>query len=340
MKRTGWIALALALMLFPLSFDNPYYEQLGSLVLLGAISASAWNLIGGYAGQVSVGNAIFFGAGAYMPLLFYKLWEVSPLFGFPAGIVISIVIAVIIGIPTFRLSGHYFSMATIAVAELIRIVVGNWDFLGASIGLTGPAVPRDWSDLIFRSSIPYYYMFLSVLVLLLFITYCIERSRFGYYLRAIRSGERAARSLGVPVSRCKLYIFMLSATFTSLAGSLYVIKFGFIDPASGFGLLISVNMVIIAAFGGAGRLLGPLLGAVILIPLQSEANSFFGGGGTGLTYIIYGAIIMLIARYEPGGLLEMWDKFHERRASKRMRAQAKADLLKAPLTQSADSHVA
>jgi len=320
MKRTGWIALALVLVIFPLSFDDPYYEQLGSLVLLAAISASAWNLIGGYAGQVSVGNAIFFGAGAYMPLLFYKLWMVSPLFGFPAGIAVSIVIAVIIGIPTFRLSGHYFSMATIAVAELIRIVVSNWDFLGASIGLTGPAVARDWSDLIFRSSTPYYYMFLAVLVLLLFITYRIERSRFGYYLRAIRSGERAARSLGVPVSRCKLYIFMLSATFTSLAGSLYVAKFGFVDPASGFGTLISVNMVIIAAFGGAGRLLGPLLGAVILIPLQSEANSFFGGGGTGLTYIIYGAIIMLIARYEPGGLLEMWDRFRERRASRRNRA--------------------
>jgi len=316
MRRSGWIFLALLLLLFPLSFDNPYYEQLGSLVLLAAISASAWNLIGGYAGQVSVGNAVFFGAGAYMPLLFYKLWQVSPLYGFPAGIAVSIVIAVVIGIPTFRLSGHYFSMATIAVAELIRILVSNWDFVGASIGLTGPAVARDWSDLVFRSSIPYYYMFLTVLTVLLVMTYGIERSRFGYYLRAIRSGERAARSLGVPVSRYKLYIFILSATFTSLAGSLYAIKFGFADPASGFGILVSVNMVIVAALGGAGRLLGPLLGAVILIPLQSETNSLFGGGGTGFTYILYGGIIMLIARFEPGGLLTIWERFRERRASR------------------------
>lgn len=317
MRRSGWIALALVLVLFPLSFDNPYYEQLGSLVLLAAISASAWNLIGGYAGQVSVGNAVFFGAGAYMPLLFYKLWEVSPLYGFPAGIAVSVAIAVVIGIPTFRLSGHYFSMATIAVAELIRIVVSNWDFVGASIGLTGPAVARDWSDLVFRSSIPYYYMFLTVLTVLLVMTYCIERSRFGYYLRALRSGERAARSLGVPVSRCKLYIFILSAVFTSLAGSLYAIKFGFADPASGFGILVSVNMVIVAALGGAGRLLGPLLGAVILIPLQSETNTLFGGGGTGFTYILYGGIIMLIARFEPGGLLELWERIQDRRASRR-----------------------
>jgi len=317
MSRYGYSLLALGLLAFPLSFDNPYYEQLGSLVLLAAISASAWNLIGGYAGQVSVGNAVFFGAGAYMPLLFYKLWGISPLFGFPVGIAISIVIAVIIGIPTFRLSGHYFSMATIAVAELIRIVVSNWDFLGASIGLTGPAIPRDWADLVFRSSVPYYYMFLGVLALLLFITYRIERSRFGYYLRAIRGSDRAARSLGVPVSRYKLYIFMLSATFTSLAGSLYAVKFGFVDPASGFGILVSVNMVIIAALGGAGRLFGPLLGAVILIPLQSETNSLFGGSGTGFTYILYGSIIMLIARFEPGGLLEIWERFQERRKTQR-----------------------
>ncbi len=185
-------------------------------------------------------------------------------------------IAVLIGIPTFRLSGHYFSMATIAVAELIRIVVGNWDFLGASIGLTGPATPRGWWDLVFRSSIPYYYLFLAVLAVLLAVTYWIGRSRvLGYYLRAIRAGERAARSLGVPVSRYKLYAFMLSATFTSLAGSLYAVKFGFVDPGSGFGILVSVNMVLIAALGGAGRLFGPLLGAAILIPLQTATNNLF-----------------------------------------------------------------
>jgi branched-chain amino acid transport system permease protein len=324
MRRAGWVLLALVLLLFPVSFNNPYYEQLGSLVLLAAISGSAWNLIGGYAGQVSVGNAVFFGAGAYMPLLFYKLWQVSPLLGFPAGIAVSLVIAVLIGIPTFRLSGHYFSMATIAVAELIRIVVGNWDFLGASIGLTGPATPRGWWDLAYRSSVPYYYMFLAVLALLLAITYGIGRSRFGYYLRAIRASERAAHSLGVPVSRYKLYAFMLSATFTSLAGSLYVVKFGFIDPGSGFGILVSVNMVLIAALGGAGRLFGPLLGAAILIPIQTETNNLFGGGGTGLTYIIYGGIIMLIARFEPGGLLEMWDRLRARRAARRARAAAAA----------------
>ncbi len=316
-EKILWCVLALFFLLFPLSFNNPYYEQLGSLVLLAAISSSAWNLIGGYAGQVSVGNVVFFGAGAYLPLLIYKLWGLSPLYGFPVGMLISVLIAVLIGIPTLRLSGHYFSMATIAVAELIRILVSNWDFVGASVGLTGPAVAKNWSDLVFKSSVPYYYMFLSVLVLILVTTYLIDHSRFGYYLRAIKAGERAARSLGVPVSRYKLYVFMISAAFTSLAGSLYAVKFGFIDPSSGFGLLISVNMIIVAALGGAGRLLGPLLGAVILIPLQAETNSIFGGRGTGLTYILYGAIIVLIARYEPGGLLRLWDLFVDKYLSAR-----------------------
>jgi len=215
--------------------------------------------------------------------------------------------------PTFRLQGHYFSMATIAVAELIRLVVGTWDFVGAAIGLQGPAVGRGWYDLTFRSEVPYYYIFLVTLAVLLFITWAIERTRFGYYLRAIKAGERAARSLGVPVRRTKLYALMLSAAFTSIAGSLYAIKTGFIDPESGFGILVSVQMVIIAALGGAGSLYGPLVGAIILIPLQTATNTWFGGGGTGLTYILYGGIIVLIARFEPGGMLDLWDRLAPKR---------------------------
>jgi branched-chain amino acid transport system permease protein len=319
--RWGRLLLGAAILGYPLLFADPFFQRLGALVLLAAISASAWNLVGGYAGQVSVGHAVFFGAGAYMPLLFYKLWESSPLVGFPAGMLLSVIIAGLIGVPTFRLSGHYFSMATIAVAELIRILVANWDFVGASVGLMGPAVGRGWWDLTFRSSVPYYYFFLVVLGALLALTYGVQRSRIGYYLRAIRADERAARSLGVPVSRYKLYAFMLSAAFTSLSGSLYAAMVGFADPTSVLGILVSVQMVLMAALGGAGRLFGPLLGAAILVPLQTTTNSLFGGGGTGLTYILYGGIIMAISRYEPGGLLELWDRVRARRQSPAMAAE-------------------
>jgi branched-chain amino acid transport system permease protein len=302
-----------ALLLYPLIFSGPFYRDIGAAFLLAAVSASAWNIVGGYAGQVSVGHSMFFGLGAYTPLLFYTLWGWSPLAGIPAGCLLSIALALLIGMPTFRLTGHYFSMATIAVAELIRIFFGTWTLVGAAIGLQGPATARAWWDLTFRSELPYYYIFLAVLGTLLGVTFAIERRRFGFYLRAIKASERAARSLGVPVRQTKMKALALSAAFTSAAGSLYAVKTGFIDPDSGFGILVSVQMVIVAALGGAGTLFGPLVGALILVPLQTAANTWFGGGGSGLTFILYGGIIVLIARFEPGGLFELWRRLAPRR---------------------------
>jgi branched-chain amino acid transport system permease protein len=306
--RLGLVVLAAALLLFPIVLSDPFYRDVGVAFLLAAISASAWNIVGGYAGQVSVGHSMFFGLGAYTPLLVYTLWGWPPLAGIPLGIALSVALAVVIGLPTLRLSGHYFSMATIAVAELIRIFVGTRPLLGGAIGLQGPATPRGWWDLTFAGDLPYYYIFLATLALLLFVTFEIERRRFGFYLRAIKASERAARSLGVPVRLTKLKALSLSATFTSAAGSLYAIKTGFIDPDSGFGILVSVQMVIVAALGGAGRLFGPLLGAAILVPLQTASNTLFGGSGSGLTFILYGGIIVLIARFEPGGLYDLWHR--------------------------------
>jgi branched-chain amino acid transport system permease protein len=262
---------------------------------------------------------MFFGLGAYLPLLCYTLWGWPPMAGIPFGMALSVALALVVGLPTFRLTGHYFSMATIAVAELIHIFTGTWDFVGAAVGLQGPATARGWWDLTFRGELPYYYIFLGVLALVLLVTALLERRRFGFYLRAIKASERAAKSLGVPVRQTKMQALALSAAFTSVAGSLYVIKTGFIDPDSGFGILVSVQMVIVAALGGAGTLFGPLVGALILIPLQTTTNSLFGGGGTGLTYIIYGGIIVLIARFEPGGLFDLW---HRAAQSFRKRAHA------------------
>jgi branched-chain amino acid transport system permease protein len=304
--RAAIALLAAALLLYPLVLPGAFYLDVGTTLLLAAIAASAWNIVGGYAGQVSVGHAMFYGIGAYLPVLVYTLWGWPPIAGIPIAIVLAVGLAVLIGMPTFRLTGHYFSMATIAVAELIRISVSTWDLVGAAIGLQGPARARGWWDLTFRSEIPYYYIFLAVLGVVLLTTAMIERRKFGFYLRAIKASERAARSLGVPVRQTKLQALALSAAFTSIAGSLYVVKTGFIDPDSGFGILVSVQMLIVAALGGAGTLFGPLVGALILIPLQTTTNSLFGGGGSGLTYILYGGIIVLIARFEPGGLFDLW----------------------------------
>jgi branched-chain amino acid transport system permease protein len=306
MRRLVWPSVALALVIaYPLLFSTPFQQRLGALVLLYAIAASAWNVIGGYAGQVSVGHVVFFGCGAYAAMAAYSHFGLPPLVGIPAGIIVSVLIAAVIGVPTLRLSGHYFSMATIAVAELVRLIVTNIPYLGGAVGLSGPTVPRSVLDLSFTSSVPYYYLFLAVLLITLGITWWMANSRMGFYLRAIKDSERAARSLGAPASRTKLYAFMLSAGLTSVAGALYAMMVGFVDPESGLGILISVKMLIMAALGGAGLLFGPLVGAAILVPLEEISNNKLGGMGAGLTFVVYGAIIVLIARFQPGGILTL-----------------------------------
>jgi branched-chain amino acid transport system permease protein len=314
MRRFIWLLVLLVLIsAYPLVFSTPFQQRLGALVLLYAIAASSWNIVGGYAGQVSVGHVVFFGCGAYAAMGAYTHFGLSPLVGIPAGIVLAVGIAAIVGVPTLRLSGHYFSMATIAVAELLRLMVTNTTYLGAAVGLSGPAVPRNIFDMSFISALPYYYVFLAVLAATLAITWWMTNSRMGFYLRAIRDSERAARALGVPTSRTKLYAFMLSAGLTSVAGALYAMMFGFVDPDSGLGLLISVKILIMAALGGAGLLFGPLVGAAILVPLEEISNSLLGGQGAGLTFVVYGAIIVLIARFQPGGILTLVKRELERR---------------------------
>jgi branched-chain amino acid transport system permease protein len=298
---------------WPLLVQDVFLQRIGALVLLAAISASAWNLLGGYAGQVSVGHAVYFGAGAYASLAVYTQLGWPPIAGAPVGVAVSLAISALVGTPTFRLRGHYFSMATIAAAELFRILAANWPLLGAAVGLMGPPVPRSLADLSFISPLPYHYLFLVVLTVLLALTWLMQRSRMGYYLAAIRGGDRAAQSLGVPVLRYKLYALLLSAGFTSVAGSLYAVMVGFIDPDSALGILISVKLLIIAALGGAGTLFGPLVGAMILIPLEETTNAMFGGGGTGITFIIYGAIILLVARFQPRGVAAVWEAMTARR---------------------------
>jgi branched-chain amino acid transport system permease protein len=317
MRRLLWPALLLALVIaYPLVLSTPFQQRLGALVLLYAIAASSWNIVGGYAGQVSVGHVVFFGCGAYAAMGAYTHFGLSPLVGLPAGIALAVSIAAVVGVPTLRLSGHYFSMATIAVAELLRLVVTNTEYLGAAVGLSGPTVPRNVFDLSFISALPYYYLFLVVLAITLLITWWMANSRMGFYLRAIKDSERAARSLGVPASRAKLQAYMLSAGLTSVAGALYAMMFGFVDPESGLGILISVKMLIMAALGGAGLLFGPLVGAAILVPLEELSNSLLGGRGAGLTFVVYGAIIVLIARFQPGGLLTLAMRLWQRRGKR------------------------
>src|SRR6201989_175645 len=323
MRRWLWLSVFAAVAIaYPLLLSSPFQQRLGALVLLYAIAASAWNIVGGYAGQVSVGHVVFFGCGAYASMAAYSHFALPPLVGIPVGIAAAVLIAAVIGVPTLRLSGHYFSMATIAGVELAHLIVTIVEVLDAAVGLSGPTVPRTVFDLSFISSLPYYYLFLAVLLVTLGITWWMTRSRMGFYLRAIKDSERAARSLGAPASRTKLYAYMLSAGLTSVAGALYAMMFGFVDPESGLGILISVKRLIMAALGGAGLLFGPLVGAAILVPLEEISNNWLGGKGAGLTFVVYGAIIVLIARFQPGGILALLNRLWAKRATPSQEAAA------------------
>jgi branched-chain amino acid transport system permease protein len=199
MKRAAGPILGIGLLAYPLVFSTPFAQRLGALVLLYAIGASAWNIVGGYAGLISVGHAVFFGCGAYGALASYQYLGLPPIGGLPIGVVVSVMIAALIGVPTLRLSGHYFSMATIAVAELVRLIVSNTEWLGGAQGLSGPPVPRTLFDLSFISALPYYYLFLAVLTAVLALTWQMERSRIGYYLRASRDTPRRPSEIAVRI---------------------------------------------------------------------------------------------------------------------------------------------
>jgi len=312
--RLALLTGAIIFAIYPLIVSSTFGQRVGVLVLLAALSGIAWNVIGGYAEQVSIGHAVFYGIGAYLPLLYYTRTQSNPVVMIPLAMALAALVALAIGIPTFRLRGHYFSMATLALGQLFVLGVTIAPALGGASGLSGPVEQNPW-ELSMRSPVPYYYVFLVALALMLALVAWLERHRVGFYLRAIQSSERAARSLGVPVYRYKLIALMISAALTALAGSFYALFVGFVNPDSVFGLLVSVQMVIVATLGGAGTLYGPLLGAAILVPTQEWANATFGGGGTGLSYVIYGAVIMVLTRFEPGGLLGLWKRLRFRAAA-------------------------
>ena len=201
-------------------FTTPFQQRLGALILLYAIAASAWNIIGGYAGQVSVGHVVFFGCGAYASMAAYSHFGLPPLVGIPVGILAAVLIAAVIGVPTLRLSGHYFSMATIAVAELARLIVTNVEVLGAAVGLSGPTGAAHGASISPSSPrCPITICSSAVLVVTLGITWWIDEQPDGI-LPARHQGFRARRALARRAARAapSFTPYMLSAGLTSVAG--------------------------------------------------------------------------------------------------------------------------
>ena len=297
-------AIALAVLLLPLYVREPTARNTAIVMLMTAQLGVAWNILGGYAGQVSLGHAAFFGCGAYVSTWLLLQHGVSPWIGMVAGGLVAAACALVVGWPVFRLRGHYFAMATIAVAEIVQGLVTNWDALGGAVGLYLPVVETGfWGFVWNKSKVPYYYIALGLLAVTLLVNRAVVRSHLGYYFRAIKDEPDAARSLGVSLTRYKLVAIALSSFLTAAGGTLYAQKELYIDPGSVLATSLSIKISLVAILGGVGTILGPVVGAILLTAIEEGSRTLFGGTGRGTDLIIYGLLIIGIAVFKPEGLL-------------------------------------
>ena len=316
MKNKNWIWLiivAILVLLFPVFFTLPFPRHLMIMIFLYSTMGLAWNLIGGYAGQISLGHAIFFGTGAYTSTLILMKLGITPWLGMLVGGLLSMGIAFVIGYPCFKLAGHYFAIATIAIGEIAMVLMINWDWAGSAVGLTLPILEEGlWNFEFHTTKAPYYYIAFGIMVFALLVTYGVDRSKLGFYFKAIKGDLEGARSLGINTHRYKFYALALSAFLTSICGSFYAQYVLFIDPDSTFPLLLSIILCLVATLGGVGTILGPVIGAAILIPISEFTRIYLGGGGKGTDLILYGLLIIIISIYQPFGLIGLARRFRKR----------------------------
>lgn len=298
------LAAAVLLALVPLVVTDSFTQQVLLLAIMFGALGACWNLVGGFLGRISFGHAVFVGVGGYTTLLLLHHLKLTPLLGIPLGGLISAALAWLVGGPTLRLSGHYFAMATIALLQIGLLLMINWDWAGGAVGLEAPIGDAAWM-LLFRSKVPYYWIAVGLAFLTFCATYFLVHSKTGFYWRAINGDEAASRSLGVPADRYKMLAFVMSAGMTGVWGGFFAMYVGFIDPESMFSLTMSVQVVLVAILGGVGTLIGPWLGAAVLLPLSEGTRVLWGSSGLGLDLLIFGLAILLVTLFLPGGLVTL-----------------------------------
>jgi branched-chain amino acid transport system permease protein len=301
----GWLgaAVGLALLLLPVFARGPVPLHVMIMTFLFALLGVAWNIMGGYAGMFSFGQAAFFGIGAYASSWLFTSHGVSPWIGLLVGGLLAAATAAAIGWPCSNLRGHYFAIASIAFAEIVRIHFNNWKLVGAAEGLTIPMRPQGLASFQFHDGkVPYYYIALAFLGVGLLVSRFVARSRMGYYFRAIKESHDLAMVLGISFVRYRLLAITLSAFLSAAAGTFYAQYILYLDAESVLILPISVQVVLVAMLGGAGTVLGPVVGAAILVPISEVTRIELGHRGTGVDMLVYGALIWIISVYQPRGV--------------------------------------
>jgi branched-chain amino acid transport system permease protein len=327
-KRPGLLlgaATVLLLLGLPVWSSKPYLLHMGVLLFLAVIQGQAWNVLGGYAGQHSLGHAAYFGIGAYSTVMLLELQHVPPYWGLWVGVLGAVVVSLLIGSITFRLRGPYFVLASISVAEIIRLAALH--FKGVTRGAEGilvsnmPALQIAGIEINFFSKRPFYYAALIVALVTLAMSWAVRNSKLGYYLQAIREDQDAAHSIGINLRAYKNIALAISAAFTAWAGGFYALFVKYIDPDTVFGLDVSVQIVLICIVGGIGTIAGPILGAMLLVPLSEILRNPKGLVQLGLVAsdssvvrlieqrfsnahnFVYGLLLVVIIMFAPEGLL-------------------------------------
>lgn len=308
-KYMSKIILLIVAALLPLLFTSTLEQHIMFLIVIWSIAGIGWNFIGGYAGQVSIGHALFFAIGIYTPAALFNLFHVVPWISLVIGVVLSVICAALIGVPLLRLRGPQFSIATMAVVECMRTILINAKVLGGSAGidfLNKKVNPYLYMQ--FREKREYYWVALAFLVIALIIASKVSKSKFGYYLRSIAGNEMAAESVGINTSRYKSLAFMLSAAFVSVAGSLYAQYLLYIDPYVSSTMSVSLMIVLVVVMGGVGTVYGPIIGATVLVMISQYTRILFGGTGTGIDLILYGGLVIIVVLFLPHGVLPLLEK--------------------------------
>jgi branched-chain amino acid transport system permease protein len=271
---------------------SPFLIQfLINLFMLAAL-AESWNIIGGFTGYASFGNVAFFGIGAYTTgvLLTAAGWPFAV--ALPTGGLLAMAFAALIGMPILRLKGHYFAIATLGVAETMREIVYNLKITGGGTGLTMP---------ITKSALPFFYLMLGILVAATLVNWWLSASRFGYGLVAIREDEDAAAAMGINTALYKTAAFALSGAFAGLTGGVFAYWITFIDPEGVFRVIVTIQMIIMAVFGGMGTVVGPLLGALVLASVSEVLSTQL----VSLAELFNGLIVILVVLFMPKGLADV-----------------------------------
>lgn len=296
------LILFMVMFLVPVIMGTPFWTNLFVLLFVFASLSVAWNIVGGYAGQLSLGHAVFYGIGGYTATLLTQNFGISPWIGMLAGAVISGVVAIVIAYPTLRLRGPFFALATIAILEVVRLlVIHEESWTGGSSGISLP-LNIGWTWIVFREKINYVIIAFALFLFVVWASWFIRKSRMGHYLIAIREREDAALAVGIHTVRVKILAAVVSAMLTSLIGTFHITYLTFVDPSSAFSLDLSIQIAMFALIGGLGTVGGPIAGTFLVLPIAELARGWLSSVGSGMHGLIYGLILVAVVLTIPRGL--------------------------------------